>query len=126
MKILMMIILALALILPAEAKEIVLIGRASWYSYESCRKEGSNGRITASGKRFNENDYTVAIWNFAFGTKLKVTNLSNGLSVEVVVTDRGPAKRLVRQGRIIDLSKAAFAKIADLKVGIITVKVEIL
>jgi rare lipoprotein A len=101
-----------------------LAGKASWYSFESCRKEGTNGYYTASGKRFNENDYTCAIWDKKFGTVLKVTNLKSGASVLVMVTDRGPAKRLVRQGRIIDLSKAAFAKIADLRKGIIKIKVE--
>jgi rare lipoprotein A len=102
----------------------IQIGYASWYSYESCKKEGTSGHFTASGKRFNENDYTCAIWNKKFGTVLKVTNLNSGASIQVMVTDRGPAKRLTRQGRIIDLSKAAFAKIADLRTGIIKVKVE--
>lgn len=102
----------------------IQIGYASWYSYESCRKEGTSGRFTASGKRFNENDYTCAIWDKKFGTMLKITNLNSGASILVVVTDRGPAKRLARQGRIIDLSKAAFAKVADLRTGIIKVKVE--
>lgn len=63
----------------------------------------------------------AAIWNVPFGTSLKVTNLSNNKSVVVVVKDRGPAKRL---NRSIDLSKAAFAQIADLKSGLIKVKIE--
>jgi rare lipoprotein A len=42
-----------------------------------------------------------------FGTKVKVTNLSNGQSVKVRINDRGP----FIQGRIIDLSKKAAKKI---------------
>jgi rare lipoprotein A (peptidoglycan hydrolase) len=42
-----------------------------------------------------------------------------------IVTDRGPAKRLYRKGRIVDLSVAAFKEIASLKQGIIEVKVEV-
>ena len=97
---------------------------ASWYSYESCRKEGTNGVYTASGERFNENDYTAAMWGIPFGTLVKVTNITNGLSVTVRINDRGPAKRLVKKGRIIDLSRKAFKQIADLKQGIIKVKIE--
>lgn len=113
-------------IIPAAATPSCLIGTASWYSYQSCRKEGTNGRITASGKKFDENDYTAAMWDIPFGTKIKVTNRQSGASVVVMVTDRGPAKRLAKKGRIVDLSKTAFAKIADLTQGIIPVRIEYL
>ena len=98
---------------------------ASWYSVESCKREGTSG-ICANGEVLDDEAYTCAVWDKKFGTKLKVTNLENGLSVIVVVKDRGPAKRLVRQGRVIDLSRGAFSKIADLKMGIIKVKVEVI
>jgi rare lipoprotein A len=52
-----------------------------------------------------------------------VRNLENGKTVKCVVTDRGPAKRLYRLGRKIDLAKAAFNRIADLKQGIIPVSI---
>lgn len=120
----LIIVLFLISILPAEAKETITYGTASWYSYESCRKEGTNGRYTASGRRFNDNEFIAASWDYPFGTILKVINLKTGASVKVTVWDRGPAKRLVKKGRIIDLSKAAFRKIADLEKGIIKVKVE--
>ena len=99
---------------------------ASYYTYESCRREGSSGVWTASGERFNENDLTAAMWGVPFGTKVRVTNLANGKSVVVRINDRGPAKRLVKLGRLIDLSRGAFEKIASLKKGVIEVKVEIL
>jgi rare lipoprotein A len=99
---------------------------ASYYDYQSCIKEGSSGKFTASGEKFNHNDLTAAMWGVKFGTLVKVTNLDNGKSVIVRVNDRGPSKKLVKKGRIIDLSKGAFSKIASLKRGVVRVKVEVL
>lgn len=109
-----------------KAESAPIVGFASWYSEESCRREFGkkwDGRM-ANNEIFDENAYTAAIWNYPFGTILKVTNLDNNLSVQVVVKDRGPAKKLVKRGRIIDLSKSAFAKIADLREGLVKVKIE--
>lgn len=111
---------------PVFAGHSTTTGEASWYSFESCVREGTSGRKTASGQNFNENDLTCASWDHTFGTRLKVTNLNNGKSVIVTVTDRGPNKKLYRRGRIIDLSKASFAKIAKLSSGIIKVKIEVI
>lgn len=108
---------------PARAEEIKT-GKASWYSYESCRKEGTSGRLTASGSPFNHHAQTAAMWDVPFGSKFKVTNLANGKNTIVEINDRGPAKRLVKKGRIIDLSKGAFSKIASLREGMIKVSVE--
>ncbi len=80
-----------------------------------------NGRRTASGKKFNNNDYTAAHRNFPFGTKLKVTNPKNKKSVIVTVIDRGPYVK----GREIDLTKKAFNEISHLKnSGSLKVKIE--
>jgi uncharacterized protein YabE (DUF348 family) len=54
------------------------------------------------------------------GSYVKVTNLDNGKSVIVVINDRGPFV----PGRIIDLDKVAFQKIASIGAGVITVKME--
>lgn len=108
---------------PRRASLSYAIGEASWYSRESCRREGTSG-ITASGERFENENLTCASWDYSFGTLLRITNAKNGKSVIVRVNDRGPAKRLYRQGRIVDLSKAAFREIASLSKGIIKVKVE--
>ena len=51
------------------------------------------------------------------------SSLITAPSVIVTVNDRGPAWRLVRQGRTIDLSSVAFAKLADPKLGLIRVKI---
>ncbi len=54
------------------------------------------------------------------GSYVKVTNTENGKSVIVVINDRGPFV----PGRIIDLDKVAFAKIASIGAGVINVKME--
>lgn len=54
------------------------------------------------------------------GSYVKVTNVENGKSVVVVINDRGPFV----PGRIIDLDKVAFAKIASVGAGVINVKME--
>jgi len=101
------------------------IGYASWYSRESCRREGTSG-IMANGKELQDEDYTCAIWGQKFGTIIKVTNIETGASIQVMVTDRGPAKRLVKKGRVIDLSRASFQAICPLEKGLCKVKIEII
>jgi rare lipoprotein A len=82
-----------------------------------------NGRKTASGTRFNNDDLTAAHKKLPFGTKLRVTNEKNNKCVIVVVTDRGPFIK----GREIDLSKRAFMNIAsNIKSGLVYVKIEII
>jgi rare lipoprotein A len=82
-----------------------------------------NGKKTASGKRFDNNKYTAAHKKLPFGTKVKVTNESNGKSVIIEITDRGPFVR----SREIDLSKRAFMEIAHNKSsGTMKVTIEVL
>lgn len=110
-------------------------GIASWYSNE----EYPPGSLMANGEVFDDTKLTCASWDYDFGTLLKVTALpssakdSKGIlwhdddskSVVVLVTDRGPSRALYRSGRIIDLSKAAFAHIAPLEQGLAKVQVEV-
>ncbi len=72
-----------------------------------------NGRRTASGAKFNNNDMTCAHRKLPFGTKLKVTGVRTKKVVYVTVTDRGP----FHKNRHIDLSKAAFWKIRPTSYG---------
>jgi len=65
------------------------------------------GRPTASGERFNPGDLTAAHKTLPFGTRIQVTNPSNGKVVTVRINDRGP----YAHGRLIDLSHAAAAQI---------------
>lgn len=69
-------------------------GIASYYGY--------SGR-TANGERHTGRAMTAAHRTLPFGTKVRVTNTSNGRSVIVRVNDRGPFVR----GRVIDVSTAA-------------------
>jgi rare lipoprotein A len=71
-------------------------GVASVYSTES-------GNKTASGQRLNPGALTAAHRSLPLGSKVRVTNRSNGRSVVVTINDRGPFVR----GRIIDLTPAA-------------------
>lgn len=89
-------------------------GKASYYSKKS------TGTRAASGQRIHHDSLTCAHRYFPFGTRLKVTNLSNDKSVIVKVIDRGPFGR----GRIIDLSWAAAKAIGMLSQGVASVKIE--
>ena len=70
-----------------------------------------NGKRTANGSRFNNNNYTAAHKKLPFGTRVKVTNEANGKFVIVKITDRGPFVKT----REIDLSKRAFMDITKHK-----------
>jgi peptidoglycan lytic transglycosylase len=96
-------------------------GLASWYGEEH------RGKLMANGKPFNPDKLTAASWYYPLGTKVRVTRASssnNKRSVVVTITDRGPAKELVRDGRIIDLSRATFEHLASPCLGLLTVTVE--
>ena len=97
-------------------------GEASWYS------ELDSGILltTANMEIFSDKKLTCAIWGVPFNTLIKVTNVENGKSITVRVNDRGPAKRLVRDGRVIDLTKSAFSRLADTAKGLVRVELEIL
>lgn len=75
-------------------------GVASWYAY--------TGTLSAANP-----------W-LPMGSSVRVTNLDNGKSVIVKINDRGP----FGPGRIIDLDKVAFARIASIGTGVINVKME--
>jgi rare lipoprotein A len=75
----------------------------------------------ANGQRFDPDKLTGASWFYDLGTKVVVRHANRSVIVEI--TDRGPAKRLLREGLTIDLSQAAFAKLADPDLGLIDVTV---
>jgi rare lipoprotein A len=89
--------------------------QASWYG------EAHRGLPMANGQPFDPSRLTAASWVFPLGTKVVVTHESQSVIVEI--TDRGPAKRLFRRGRKIDLSRAAFTMLADPAIGLIDVTV---
>jgi rare lipoprotein A len=79
------------------------------------------GRLTASGERFNQEALTAAHKTLPLGTRVRVTNLRNGESVEVKINDRGPYVR----GRIIDLTKGAARELGMLRSGTAKVRIEV-
>lgn len=96
-------------------------GLASWYGEEH------RGKLMANGKRFNPDKFTAASWFYPLGTRVRVTLTEPALrrrSVLVTITDRGPSKELVRQGRIVDLSHAPFKRLAPPVLGLVLVVVE--
>lgn len=81
-----------------------------------------NGRKTASGQIFDQNALTGAHRTLPFGTKVKVTNARNNRSVVVRINDRGPTQ----PARVIDLSRAAAAKLAMRRAGLVPVTLEVI
>jgi len=106
---------------PLQMKSIQF-GKASWYS----RCDPGINKHTANSEIFDDTKLTAAMWNVPFHQLVKVTNLDNGKSVIVRVNDRGPHKRFVRKGRVIDLSRQAFTQIASPRKGLINVQIELL
>lgn len=86
-----------------ESKTVLVKGKASWYRYK-------NGLFAASP-------------DFPKGTRLRVINTANKKSVDVVVNDYGPV-RTTHPDRVVDLDAVAFARLAPLGQGTITVAVE--
>ncbi|MBD3379679.1 MAG: septal ring lytic transglycosylase RlpA family protein [Candidatus Omnitrophica bacterium] len=105
-----------------DATGSLTVGLASWYSEES---PGIN-RTTANMEIFDDTAMTCAMWDIPFGTMLEVRNLENGRSVVVRVNDRGPARRFHRRGRVIDLTREAFRRIAHPDKGLVTVTVRVI
>ena len=91
-------------------------GLASYYG------RAFQGRVTASGERYDADKLTAAHRTLPFGTRLRVTNLANGRNVVVRVNDRGPN----RAERLIDLSLQAARKLQFGHQGLTRVRVEIL
>jgi rare lipoprotein A len=90
-------------------------GRVSLYGVDFA------GKTTASGERFDPAALTMAHHTLPFGTRVRITNLSNQRSVEVRVNDRGPAVR----GRIADVSLAAARRLGMTDDGVIDATLEV-
>lgn len=94
----------------------VQTGKASFYA------DKFEGTTTASGDKYRHSKLTAAHKTLPFGTRVKVTNLSNNQSVEVVINDRGPYV----ENRIIDLSKAAAEKLGFINQGLADIRLEVI
>jgi rare lipoprotein A len=91
-------------------------GKASFYA------DKFEGNPTASGEKYKHSKLTAAHRTLPFGTRVKVTNLGNSKTVEVVVNDRGPFV----DGRVIDLSRSAAQELDFINAGLADVKVEVI
>ena len=91
-------------------------GNASWYGIPFDGRRASNGEI------YDMHKLTAAHRTLPFDTVVRVTNLSNGKSTVVRITDRGPFV----DNRIIDLSMAAAREIDSIGPGVVPVRLEIL
>jgi rare lipoprotein A len=98
-----------------KGSTIRLKGRASYYG------DDFHGKRTASGEKFDIFKFTAAHRTLPFGTKVKVTNLTNGKAVILKINDRGPHVKT----RIIDLSKCAAQAIDLMRYGAAKVSLEV-
>jgi rare lipoprotein A len=89
---------------------------ASWYGPRF------DGRTTASGERFDQDELTAAHPSLPFGSRVLVTNLANGRSVTVRINDRGPR----HPGRALDLSRAAARRLGIERRGTARVRIRVL
>jgi rare lipoprotein A len=104
---------------PKEAVTIPIpkphfVGIASWYGSQH------QGRKMANGQEFDRRKLTAAYWYLPLGSVIRVTNLENGKSITVTITDRGPNFRL---HRILDLSEAAAKELDYIQKGLTPVYV---
>ena len=100
----------------APQSRLTQTGIASWYG------PGFHGKATASGVIYDQNDLTAAHQTLPLGSRLLVTNMQNGKTVEVTVNDRGPFAK----GRILDLSYGAGQALGMIVPGTIPVRLELL
>ncbi|HAS41275.1 MAG TPA: hypothetical protein DCS93_12390 [Microscillaceae bacterium] len=132
------IVKKLSLTPPAKTKKItiwfafvtmyVFGGFSTIYAQKTFRQRGIasyyidrfDGRQTASGEIFDNQDLVGSHKKLPFNSMIKVTNLANNRSVIVRINDRGP----YAHGRIIDVSKAAARKIGLLSTGTAKVMIE--
>lgn len=90
-------------------------GRGTFYS------DFFEGRGTSNDEIFTQNGYTAANKELPFNTKLEVTYLRNGQKVQVRVNDRGPFTPSLS----LDMTRKAFAKLANPSEGIIPIEYQI-
>lgn len=94
----------------------VQIGIASYYGAKY------HGRATASGEIFDMYQISAAHRDLPLGTRVRVTNIRNGRSLELIINDRGPFIK----GRILDVSFKAAEELDFVTAGTTTVRIEVL
>lgn len=95
-------------------------GEASFYGADF------QGKPTASGEPYDQRALTAAHPSYPLGTQARVTNLENNRTVEVRISDRGPAGEHRADGVVIDLSRAAAEQLDFISQGRAWVRVEVI
>jgi len=110
-----------------------LTGWATWYSRQSCQREGTSGVLTASGRKYDENSMTCALWITnkngrplkPDGRLVKISRVGSSRTLTVAWTDNGPGRVPRNRGVICDLTPTAFKALGgNLRDGKIKVTVE--
>ena len=110
--------LALAMCFTFAGSALAESGIASVYG----KGDGYAWKKTASGEIFDDSKLTAAHKTIPLGSKAKVTNLTNGRTVEVKINDRGP----FIDGRMVDLSQAAAKALGMIDRGTARVQIDLL
>jgi rare lipoprotein A len=120
-----------SLLSPNRAASFVTNGRASLATNK--RAAGTAGAMsgiasfysedsqTANGEKFDGHQLTAAHRTLPFGTRVRITNVTNGRSVTVRINDRGPFV----PGRVVDVSTSAAETLGMTERGIAKVKLEV-
>lgn len=102
-------------------------GRVSWYGAEhgQARNHVACGRRSVGplSGRFRPDGMTAAHWTLPCGTRVRVTDLATGRTVEVTINDRGPHPRL---RRALELSRGAARRLWILSRGVIRARLTVL
>jgi rare lipoprotein A len=104
------------IVVPQPMPTPQVVGMASWYG------PGFHGHKASAGAYYDQEDLTAASIDFPLGSRVMVTNLDNGRSVEVTITDRGPFMK----GRKIDLSHKAARVLGMLDPGTARVRISLI
>lgn len=121
MKLVCILTILLATTLSSGYKSTDEIYTASWYG----GSKFENKPMACGGIRFKSDNFSAAGSNiFKCGERIRVTNISNNRSVDVIILDRGNFKHLNGGRRVLDLSRGAFKEISPLSKGVIEIKIE--
>jgi rare lipoprotein A len=102
--------------LPVTGTERIQTGIASYYA------DQYHGRPTASGEIFDMHKLSAAHRTLPLGTRVRVTNLRNKKTIELIINDRGPFIK----GRILDVSYRAAQELDFVAEGTTPVRIEVL
>ncbi|HET6245737.1 MAG: septal ring lytic transglycosylase RlpA family protein [Bacteroidetes bacterium] len=116
MKVFIILFIAFLTAIYFPTQENIVNGVASFYHKKF------EGRKTANGEIFSNENYTAAHKTLAFGTVVRVTHLKNQKVVEVRINDRLPLK----SSRMIDLSIKAASDLNMIKSGLAKVSIEVI